>query len=273
MVTEAFAPAKVNLALHVTGRRDDGYHLLDSIVVFADVGDRVTLTPADSLSLQVTGPMAAGVPVDPSNLCWRAAVPFDHPVTIALDKHLPAAAGIGGGSSDAAAVIRGMQAVTGRGFPGDPMALGADVPVCLMARAARMRGVGEDVAALDGLPPLPAVLVNPGVAVPTGPVFAAMTRRDNPGLPPLPQAPGPEALIAWLRGCRNDLEPPALQVQPVIAGVLEDLAALPGARLARMSGSGATCFALFDALSGAQDAAARLSVRRPGWWVRACTLR
>ncbi|SMX37816.1 4-(cytidine 5'-diphospho)-2-C-methyl-D-erythritol kinase [Maliponia aquimaris] len=266
--TDGFAPAKVNLSLHVTGQRADGYHLLDSLVMFADVGDRVTVAPAPVMSLRVTGPRAAGVPEDARNLCWKAAEPFGLPVAITLDKHLPAAAGIGGGSSDAAAVLRAMEALTGRPSPMPVARLGADVPVCLLGRAARMRGIGADIQPLE-IAPLHAVLVNPGVAVSTPEVFRALARKDNPAMTDLPWNAD---LTAWLAAQRNDLEPPARALQPVIGTVLEALGACAGVRLVRMSGSGATCFGLFESRAVADSAAQDLRRGNPDWWVRACTL-
>jgi 4-diphosphocytidyl-2-C-methyl-D-erythritol kinase len=264
----------VNLTLHVTGQRRDGYHLLDSLVAFADVGDRVSLRAADALSLEVTGPMAAGVPADETNLVWRAAALFDVPVAITLSKHLPAAAGIGGGSSDAAATLLAMADLTGdKVLPEGATDLGADVRVCLMRQAARMQGMGEQVGPIAGLPPLPAVLANPGVDVPTPTVFKALTDKSGkPMARKLPKWPGVKGAIDWIASQRNDLEPPAIATAPVISDVLADLAALPGARLARMSGSGATCFALFDTRDTADAAAARLAEARPEWWVTPATL-
>ncbi|MGR3494209.1 4-(cytidine 5'-diphospho)-2-C-methyl-D-erythritol kinase [Citreimonas sp.] len=269
MPTEAFAPAKVNLALHVTGKRPDGYHLLDSLVVFADIGDRITLEPAAATSLAVTGPRARGVPADARNLVWRAAELHGTPVAITLDKHLPAAAGIGGGSSDAAATLRALRALTDRDPAGDPLSLGADVPVCLHAGAARMRGIGEIVEPLE-VPPLAAVLVNPGVEVPTGPVFAALATTDNAPMSDPPQDAHSAAFIDWLARQRNDLQAPALTLQPAIAQVLE---AMSDATLARMSGSGATCFGLYPDSAAAARAALRIAEKHPDWWTAACTLR
>ncbi|MEQ8341877.1 MAG: 4-(cytidine 5'-diphospho)-2-C-methyl-D-erythritol kinase [Marinovum algicola] len=268
--TEAFAPAKINLTLHVTGQRADGYHLLDSLVVFAGVGDVLRVAPADEMSLRVTGPMAAGVPEDARNLCWKAAEAFGAPVRIELEKHLPAAAGIGGGSSDAAAVLRAMETIYGRPFSGDALRLGADVPVCLLAHAARMSGIGEQVLPLSQ-PPMDAVLVNPGVAVSTPAVFKALRSRDNPPMTDWPLDGRSDSTLAWLRTMRNDLEPPAIGVQPVIGRVLTALDE-EGADLARMSGSGATCFGLFPDGSAATAAAAGLRAAHPDWWVVATTL-
>lgn len=263
-----FAPAKINLALHVTGQRTDGYHLLDSVVMFADVGDTVTVAAAARMSLQVTGPMAAGVPADDRNLCWKAAEAFGAPVAITLDKHLPAAAGIGGGSSDAAAVLRAMEALFDRGHGCDTAALGADVPVCMLARAARMQGIGDRILPLS-MAPLHAVLVNPGVGVSTPEVFRALSRKDNP---PMSEPPCGDPALPWLLAQRNDLQAAACALQPVVASVLDTLGALDGARLVRMSGSGATCFALFDDAAAAQRAAALLQRTHPSWWSTATVL-
>ncbi|WP_417209207.1 4-(cytidine 5'-diphospho)-2-C-methyl-D-erythritol kinase [Antarctobacter sp.] len=270
--SEAFAPAKVNLTLHVTGQRADGYHLLDSLVMFADVGDRVTVARAERMSLTVTGPMAAGVPEDARNLCWRAAQAFGAPVAITLDKHLPAAAGIGGGSSDAAAVLRAMERLFGRPSGVDPLTLGADVPVCMLARAARMGGIGEAVTPLT-MPPLRAILVNPRVEVATPSVFKALARRDNAPMAPLPDT-GAQAgqVLDWLAQQRNDLEPPAAALRPEIGQVLGALSSLKGARLVRMSGSGATCFALFEPDTPTEAMARDLQAAIPQWWVAATVL-
>ena len=263
---KAFAPAKVNLSLHVTGQRADGYHLLDSLVMFADVGDRLSVrlgTP----SLTVTGPMAKGVPADHSNLALKAATLMGVDASIVLEKHLPAAAGIGGGSSDAAAVLRALHDLTGKEVPEAGLPLGADVPVCLGARAAIMRGIGEVVEPVD-LPPLSAVLINPGVAVPTGVVFNGLARKDNPPMEALPVG---EDFSVWLQRQRNDLEAPACAVQPEIATVLDALRHAEGCQVARMSGSGATCFGLFPDREHALRAAENL--QRPGWWVKPATFR
>ncbi|MDO5657799.1 MAG: 4-(cytidine 5'-diphospho)-2-C-methyl-D-erythritol kinase [Paracoccus sp. (in: a-proteobacteria)] len=259
------AAAKLNLALHVTGRRADGYHLLDSIVVFAEVGDVLTLRPGP-LSLEVTGPFGAGLGGE-DDLCLRAARLVGAEAEITLEKNLPVASGIGGGSADAAAVLRGL-ARMGAALPDDVARLGADLPVCLTSRPARMRGIGE---VLDPLPPLPdlsLVLVNPGVAVPTPAVFAALQSRENPPLPK-PDWRDRASLMAYLQACRNDLEPPAIAVAPVIAEALDALRR-EGAELARMSGSGATCFGIYPDDAAAARAAAALSVR--GWWAVATGL-
>jgi 4-diphosphocytidyl-2-C-methyl-D-erythritol kinase len=273
MATDGFAPAKINLSLHVTGRRCDGYHLLDSLVVFADLGDRLSLRPAPEARLSVTGPMAGGVPTGPDNLVLRAAALMGVAAEITLDKHLPAAAGIGGGSSDAAACLRALTEMSGLSVPSDVLTLGADVPVCLLARAARMRGIGEDVTPVDGLPILDAVLVNPGVPVSTPAIFRRLTQRDNPAMPEqMPIWPDAATLIDWLRAQRNDLQDAAIAEEPVVAEVLHTIASTQHCALARMSGSGATCFGLYPDAATATRAAQSLSAANPGWWVQATRL-
>lgn len=261
------APAKLNLALHVTGRRADGYHLLDSLVAFAGVGDVVTLEPGP-LSLRIEGPFAPDLPVGDDNLCLRAARLAGGKASIILTKNLPVASGIGGGSADAAAVLRGL-ARMGHALPPGTERLGADVPVCLTSTPARMQGVGEIVTPLPPLPTIPLVLVNPGVAVPTPQVFAAMDRRDNPALPPIPHLASLADLASWLAGTRNDLEPAALSIAPPIGQVLDALRA-SGAAFARMSGSGATCFGLYDSPDRARIAA--MALKQHGWWAVATEL-
>lgn len=276
MMSKTFAPAKINLTLHVTGQRDDGYHLLDSLVVFAsDVGDRVRVMPADKLSLDVTGPMAEGVPTGADNLAMQAAALYDLPVAISLDKHLPMAAGLGGGSSDAAATLFAMADLTGdHHLPSGATELGADVRVCLARQAARMRGIGEDVQPIEGMPELYAVLANPGVEVATPEVFGALENKHNLAMPKrIPRWRASWSALDWLAKQRNDLEEPARRIAPVIGEVLDALAGLDGARFARMSGSGATCFALFEERAEADMAAEALSEAHPGWWVTAATLR
>jgi len=269
MTAEAFAPAKINLTLHVTGRRGDGYHLLDSLVAFADIGDRLTLTPGDSLSMEVTGSHTNGVPADSRNLVWSAVAGVGWSGHIVLEKLLPNGAGLGGGSSDAAAALRAV----GRDIPRDlPLKLGADVPVCLAGQAARMQGIGEAITPVR-LPPLPALLVNPGVAVPTGPVFGALAQRDNPPMPQaLPEFKDTADCAAWLRTQRNDLEAPAMAVAGDIGRVLDELSGTGDALLARMSGSGSTCFALYPTIKAAHMAAYDIEAANPNWWCRVTQL-
>lgn len=270
---EAFAPAKVNLALHVTGQREDGYHLLDSLVMFANLGDRISACLADVPGLSVTGPLAEAVPTGPENLVLKAAAWAGQSAAFELEKNLPAAAGIGGGSSDAAAALRALEALTGQAVDTTRLAeLGADVPVCYFARACRMTGVGEQIKRV-ALPPVAAVLANPRVEVSTPRVFDRLASKENASMPELPPLVTASELITFLQEeTRNDLEPPARALASVIGEVLDRLWALKGARLARMSGSGATCFALFDAIVAAEEAAAELSAQRPDWWVSAVWL-
>jgi len=272
-VVEAFAPAKVNLALHVTGRRDDGYHLLDSLVMFADVGDRITVERATGTKLTITGPMSDGVPATEDNLVLRAARLMGIDAKIHLEKVLPHAAGLGGGSSDAAATLRALAGLTGQPIPDNVVGLGADVPVCLGNLAARMRGIGEDVQTLHDMPALYAVLVNPNIPLSTADVFGRLQTRDNPGLPTaLPTGQDPTTLIEWLREQRNDLEAPAIAAEPRIKQVLDAISVTSGCRMARMTGSGATCFGLYLDGENAGAAAGRLSEAYPSWWVKPVTL-
>ena len=267
------APAKINLCLHVTGRRADGYHLLDSLVVFAGVGDRVSVEMGSGLSLGISGPEAGALLPDPDNLVLRAAHAMGvNAAALSLWKDLPVSSGIGGGSAHAAATLRALARWSGRSLPdaATVLALGADVPVCLAGRPMRMRGVGEDLTPLPALPPLWLVLANPRLPVATPLVFAALTRRDFAPVPDLPPAALRSAsdLAAWLADqTRNDLVPPALAVAPVLAAVQDALQATAGCLLARMSGSGGTHFGLYASDASARQAAATLSADWPGWWV------
>jgi 4-diphosphocytidyl-2-C-methyl-D-erythritol kinase len=279
MAIEAFAPAKVNLTLHVTGRRADGYHLLDSLVVFADIGDTVRATAADSLSLTVTGPQAAGLAADDSNLVLRAARLFAHATgaALTLDKVLPVASGIGGGSADAAATLQVLSRLWGLALPeaAEVLRLGADVPVCVAGRPVRMTGVGDGLHPLAlPLPPAALVLANPGVALSTPAVFAALDRRDHAPMPRgLPRLRDVAELAAFLAMTRNDLEPAATRLAPIIAHVRAALSAQQGCLMSRMSGSGATCFGLFPDPLAAAAAARTLTAAQPHWWVAAAPLR
>ncbi len=270
------APAKINLALHVRHRRPDGYHELETLFAFAADGDTVTVTPAVADSFAITGPFAAALhaPVDGArNLVETAARAFcdtfdvrqGHAIT--LDKHLPIASGIGGGSADAAATLRAL-AKLHTIAPADPRLfviaerLGADVPACLLGRTTLGTGKGEALIPVQGLADTPLLLVNPGVAVSTGAVFARWDGKDRGGIA------GEGALLARAIAGRNDLQPAALALAPVIADVLSALEGADGVRLARMSGSGATCFALFDDARERDSAAAAM----PQWWTLASTL-
>ena len=276
------APAKINLTLRVLGRRADGYHDIESLVAFAGVGDALTFTPGEDLALTVGGPTAAAAGDVANNLVLTAAHALAERVAglrlgrFTLSKRLPVAAGLGGGSADAAAALR-LLARANSLAPDDPnlvqaaRATGADVPVCLDPRTRRMRGIGDILSDPLDLPRLFALLVNPGVAVATADVFAALAA------PPAGQSapaalPEGDALLAEVARGRNDLEAPAIELEPAIAVVLAVLRKLPGCRLARMSGSGATCFGLFDSSRAASAAARTLRVGYPAWWVRATVL-
>ena len=277
--TVVLAPAKLNLALHVTGRRADGYHLIDSLVGFTRFGDRVTISPSTEDRFEMTGPYAAGLPADDGNLVLRALkamrAEFDRtdPVSITLEKNLPVASGVGGGSSDAAAVMRGLAALWH--LPTDRerlvrvgIGLGADVPMCLAARPLLARGIGDEITPVDGFPHLGIVLVNPGVGVSTAAVFTALASRDSAPLPPLPGHLDFHTLCNWLETTRNDLEVPARTLEPSINGSLSALKKA-GAHFVRMSGSGATCFGLFESGNLAKRAASEIRKRKPGWFVAA----
>ncbi len=267
-----FAPAKINLTLHVTGQRADGYHLLDSLVVFADVGDVVHMRAAPAWSLQVDGPEGHDVPAGDDNLVLRVARLFpDLGAALTLTKELPVASGIGGGSADAAAVWRGLCSMAGRSADAAQLlALGADIPVCVPSQGARMQGIGEVVTPLDGLPDLHVVLANPRVAVSTPQIFKVLLRKDNAPMPDrLPAFADAADLCHWLATQRNDLQAAAQAIAPPITQTCAALSALPDCMLARMSGSGATCFGVFATGQAAAHAAQRLSGAQPRWWVRA----
>jgi 4-diphosphocytidyl-2-C-methyl-D-erythritol kinase len=271
---ERLAPAKVNLYLHLRGRRPDAYHLLDSLVVFPAVGDLLAAEPADTLSLSVSGPFADGLSAGGDNLVLRAAAALARHHGIAagaalrLSKTLPIASGIGGGSSDAAAALRLLARLWGVAVPdGLALSLGADVPVCCAApRPMRMQGIGELLSPASRLPPFWLVLVNPRRAVSTGAVFAGVRDRAPPPAPPAPEGGFARfgALADWLARQRNDLQASAVVLCPAIGEVL---AALSDAPVARMSGSGATCFAMVETEGEALALADRLRPR--GWWVAA----
>ncbi|MET4798074.1 4-(cytidine 5'-diphospho)-2-C-methyl-D-erythritol kinase [Bradyrhizobium sp. LB11.1] len=284
--------AKVNLSLRVVGRRADGYHDLESVVAFADCADRLTLEPGGELRLATTGPLASACGETSDNLVFKAAkllaeaVPNLKLGAFALDKVLPVAAGIGGGSADAAAALRLLARLNNLSLD-DPrlrevaLATGADVPVCLFSRACDMTGIGEQLLPL-ALPSMPCVMVNPRVPVATKDVFKALGLRNGEllvGATDVLEAPAwPEeggSIADWvdvLETVANDLEAPALRIEPVIGEVLEALRDSVGVKLARMSGSGATCFAIYGASAEAHAAAEKIRRDRPGWWVHAGTL-
>jgi 4-diphosphocytidyl-2-C-methyl-D-erythritol kinase len=277
------APAKVNLTLRVIGRRADGYHDIESLVAFADVGDALTFSPGGALALSVAGPTAAAAGQIADNLVLKAARALAERVErlklggFALSKRLPVAAGLGGGSADAAAALRLLARANGLA-PDDPRlmqaarATGADVPVCLDPRPRFMRGIGDVLSDPLDLPRLFAVLLNPGVAVATKDVFAALAVPTAVQTAPAAICTGTAALVDEIARGRNDLEGAAIELEPAIADALAVLRNLPGCRLARMSGSGATCFGLFDSMDAARGAARRLRVGYPDWWVRATAL-
>ncbi|MGI6851344.1 4-(cytidine 5'-diphospho)-2-C-methyl-D-erythritol kinase [Mesorhizobium sp. 1B3] len=270
------APAKVNLALHVTGRRADGFHELESLVVFTRFGDRISVATDDADSVALSGRFAGAVPNDGDNLVarardlLRATLRRDGPVFIALEKNLPVASGIGGGSSDAAATLSALASLWGAvaqdqifRIAGE---LGADVPMCLAARPLLARGIGHDIEPVARFPALAMVLVNPGIAVSTPAVFRALASRENPPLPALPEDPDFSAVISWLGTTRNDLQVAAASTAPMIGTVL-DVLADSGAAFVRMSGSGATCFGIFETDDAASRAAAAINKERPSWFV------
>ena len=276
-----FAPAKLNLCLHVLGRRADGYHLLDSLVAFAAIGDEVTAERAAKLSLSVSGPAAASLAGPPAdNLVWRAAELLARrearPAAAALGllKNLPVASGIGGGSSDAAAALRALAELWGIAWDEAAMmavagALGADVPACLVGHALWLGGIGDRIEPAPPLPKVTALLANPGIPLPTAAVFRSYAPPYSaparfPGMPD-----DAASLAGLLAERRNDLTAAATRLVPEIGAVLDRLAALEGALLARMSGSGATCFALFAEETAAQAAVQLLARDEPQWWVAA----
>ncbi len=282
------APAKINLTLHVIGRRDDGWHELESLVVFSRSGDRLSLEPGPNLSLTVSGTGAAAAGALDENLVCKAARNLAARVeglrlgAFHLEKQLPVAAGIGGGSSDAAAALRLLARANDLSID-DPRlmdaarATGADVPVCLGVTGRMMMGFGEKLGPPLRLPPLMALIVNPRVPVETKPVFARMnivpgTQTHFGGHPNIPEQAEPEALYGLLRKSRNDMEAAACTIAPIIGDVLAVLGAAPGCKLARMSGSGATCFGLFADCKTAARAKKAILRAHPEWWVKASLL-
>jgi 4-diphosphocytidyl-2-C-methyl-D-erythritol kinase len=282
------APAKINLSLHIVGRRADGWHRLESLVAFSRAGDQLSFTEGDSLRLSIEGPTAAAAGEVADNLVLRAARHFAENFPGArlgsfhLIKRLPVAAGVGGGSSDAAAALRLLARANGVGLDDERLVAaarktGADVSVCVASRARMMRGLGEELGPLLDLPPLVGLMVNPGAPLESKRVYAAM--RITPGAdagfvahPRLLSGMHAEDLIAALRKGRNDMESAACRLVPIIGDVLAVLSAAPGCRLARMSGSGATCFALFKNCGAAARAKKAILRAHPSWWVKSCVL-
>ena len=276
------ALAKINLYLHVVGRRPDGYHRLESLVAFAGVGDRITIAPAETLSFRLEGPRQAGVPPGDDNLTMRAARALAKSegivsgARITLAKHLPTAAGLGGGSADAAATLRGLATLWGVGdetrLAALAPSLGADLPVCLFGRAAFVGGIGERIQAAPGLPPAWLVLANPGVALATPDVFKAYAGPFSKSAPPPRPSPNAATLVQRLATTRNDLQEPAIRLAPAVDETLAALCAQPECLLARMSGSGATCFGLFATADAANRSAATLRAAHSDWWIEAAPL-
>jgi 4-diphosphocytidyl-2-C-methyl-D-erythritol kinase len=275
-------PAKVNLYLHVTGRRPDGRHELCSLFIFAGYGDALTIAPADHLSLTITGPFASALGGQEDNLVLRAARALraraGRPAPgarLTLTKNLPVAAGLGGGSGDAAATLGALNRLWGLGLDDHALAdlaldLGADVPACLAGRPVQVAGIGEQISDAPALPGFWLVLANPGAPAPTGAVFARFRRDGAVFSRPAPLA-GPvesfDDLVAALAARANDLEAAACHVAPLTGAALAALRAAPACRLARMSGSGASCFGLFATPAAARAATARLRADHPDWWV------
>lgn len=279
MISEA-APAKINLFLHVGDRRADEFHPLQSLAVFTGLGDVLGLEEAAELSLSVDGPFASGLEGEVDNLVLRAARSLlgdgatgGRGARLTLTKNLPVASGIGGGSADAAAALRGLSKLRNtcdRSLHDIAATLGSDVPACVDSVATFMEGRGEILRAVQSMPLLPMLLVNPGVPVPTRDVFAALETRSGVAMTlPGGRFQDTADLLRFLDSTRNDLEVPATRLQPVIGDVLKAIAALPGALLARMSGSGATCFGIFADDDCCLRAARMLKQAAPGWWVAA----
>lgn len=288
MTASLLAPAKVNLFLHVGALEADGRHPLCSLMVFADIGDRLTAQPAAGLELRIEGPFGAGLTAGSDNLVTRAAVALlarvgamDAPIRLVLDKGLPLAAGLGGGSSDAGAALRLLRRELGLDLDDAALEavageLGADGPACLHGRPVIAEGRGERLGAAPRLPTLDAVLVNPGVDSPTGAVYRAFDEAGGASRPDRPALPAAfhdaRGLAVFLAHCRNDLEAPAVSLNPVVGEVLRTLAQQAECLLARVSGSGATCFALCADGGQAENLAHRLRSLHPDWWVRPCRL-
>jgi len=274
------APAKLNLYLHVTGKRADGYHLLDSLVAFTDIYDTLTLSPSPELRFTADGPFTADFgDEDPAtNLVVRAAralsdaVGRDVPVAFHLTKNLPVASGIGGGSADAAAALRGLARLWGV----DPLSpevlgvaarLGADIPACVAGRACYMGGIGTELAPAPDLPAAGLLLVNPGVGLSTPSVYKARQGGFTPAMRFMESPADADALVGLLAERRNDLTDPAVSLLPVIGEVLAAITDLPACKLAQMSGSGATCFGVFADIEAAKRAGEALKAVHPGWWI------
>jgi 4-diphosphocytidyl-2-C-methyl-D-erythritol kinase len=272
------APAKINLALHVTGQRADSYHLIDSLVTFAEFGDELTFAASNADGLVIDGPFAAQLQGAETNLAVKARDALRAlasgrpcpPVSIHLTKNLPIASGLGGGSSDAAAALRGLNEFWGLALSAEALrmaglTLGADVPMCLAGKPLRAQGIGEDITLLGAFPALDLVLVNPGVEVSTAAIFKALLKKDNRPMSSKANLASFHAVCEFLSAQHNDLQRPAIALAPVIADCLAALGD-HGAMLTRMSGSGATCFGIFTNGANAARAARAIAARHPGWW-------
>ncbi|MBV1867014.1 MAG: 4-(cytidine 5'-diphospho)-2-C-methyl-D-erythritol kinase [Marinosulfonomonas sp.] len=272
MTVKAFAPAKINLTLHVTGQREDGYHLLDSFVVFPRIGDDIVVSKSDRLSLRIEGQQAADLLPDSDNLVVRAARMLDPNgcADILLHKRLPVAAGIGGGSADAAATFHALEKLWGCAAPliEEMAKLGADIPVCYPSTSSRMQGIGERLSPVQKMPDnMGIVLINPRSGVATSAVFDALETKNNaPMSEVIPEFSTAKEMCNWLKNQRNDLQKPAIKIAPVIADVLSDLEDTD-CLIARMSGSGATCFGLYETEHEASAAAKLILADHPKWWV------
>ncbi len=280
----AFAPAKINLALHVTRRRSDGYHDIDTLVMFAKAGDRLVAEPDVELSLEVSGRFSGQVPQDRENLVFVAAKALRDQTQIksgarlSLIKELPVGAGIGGGSSDAAAVLAVLNRMWDTGLDIRELIdigarLGADIPMCLQAETLRAEGTGDVLHCMPGLPSVPLVIVWPARSVPTGTVFQTLTSFNNPPLPYLEigKVRSVSDLVDFLAETRNDLADAACALEHSIGDVLRAVQARPGCLISRMSGSGSACFGIFPTLAQAETAALTIADEKPDWWVCAAT--
>jgi len=271
------ARAKINLALHVTGQRDDGYHLLDTLVSFTKFGDTISFTPNRKISLSITGPEAGNLSDEENNLVIQAAHLLreytsddELGVKIELTKNIPVASGLGGGSANAAVTLSGLMDfwqidVGQHSLNQMALELGADVPMCLAGVSAKVQGIGEEITPVP-VPEFPIVLVNPGIGVSTPRIFKALSEKNNPPLSSLTGVESRSDWIEYLKAQRNDLEAPALKSAPVIADCLKALRD-NNCQIARMSGSGATCFGLFESDEMASLAANKISAKKPNWWV------
>ena len=281
------APAKINLALHVTGRRDDGYHELDSLVAFASVSDCIRICPAECDSFDIDGPFSGELKNGSENLVTKARdllrerAGTGGPVHVQLTKNLPVASGIGGGSADAAAALRALVRIWQLDMGRPELArtgllLGADVPVCIYGRACRMSGIGQNISPIEGFSGLFAVLVNPGVSISTRDIFNRLELQpgqpDGQPLPAFNASQSGASWLTWLERTSNSLQPVAIEQAPPVSHALEALAQIAACRLARMSGSGATCFGLFDSMAEARKSAAQLAGQHQDWWVKAVRL-